>query len=200
MKRILKHLLWIIPSLILVVIVSAAVYSAVARRADTRYHVGLSKSLLVASDRFQPNQEMPVEYSCRGAGASPEIKWRGAPEGTQSYVLIATDWDAPSPALRLLAVSHWVLYNIPVTVNELPDKVVNDDLKKMNISIGLNIAGAEGYAPPCPPLGQHQYVFRVYALDADKIQPASNDKNGVMEAMQGHILAYGELIGLKSAG
>ena len=200
MKRILKHLLWIIPSLIVVVILSAAGYSSYARSADARYHAGLAKSFQVTSANFQPDQEIPVEYSCKGAGSSPEIKWTGAPDGTKSYALLATDWDAPSPSLRLIAVSHWVLYNIPSEVNEVAEKATNDDLKKQNISVGLNIGGAEGYAPPCPPLGKHQYIFRVYALDVDKIQPASNNKAAVMDAMQGHILSYGELIGLKSAG
>jgi len=200
MKKILKHLLWIIPSLIVVVIVLAAGYSAYARSADAQYHAGLSKSFQVTSANFQPDQEIPVEYSCKGAGISPEIKWTNAPQGTKSYALIATDWDAPSPSLRLMAVSHWVLYNIPAEVNEVAEKATNDDLKKQNISVGLNIAGAEGYAPPCPPLGIHQYIFRVYALDLDKIQPASNSKGAVMDAMQKHILGYGELIGLKSAG
>src|SRR6476646_10944542 len=109
MKRVLKHLLWIIPSIIVVVIVLAAAYSGYARSADARYHSILHKSFQVTS--ANPDQEMPVEYSCKGAGVSPHIQWTGAPTGAKSYALRTTDWDAPSPSLRLLAVSHWVLYN-----------------------------------------------------------------------------------------
>ena len=160
----------------------------------------MQRSFQVTSANFQQDQEIPVAYSCKGAGISPHIKWTGAPDGAKSYAMIATDWDAPSPSLKLMAVSHWVLYNIPAGVTEVAEKQTNDDLKKRNISVGLNISGAEGYAPPCPPLGTHHYVFRVYALDVDKIQPASNSRGAVMDAMHGHILGYGELIGLKSAG
>jgi hypothetical protein len=99
-----------------------------------------------------------------------------------------------------MAVSHWVLYNIPAGVTEIADRATNEDLRKQNISLGLNISGGEGYTPPCPPLGTHQYIFRVYALDVGTLQTTSNSKSAVMTAMQGHILAYGELIGLKSPG
>jgi hypothetical protein len=200
MKRVLKHLLWIIPSIIVVVIVLAAAYSGYARSEDAQYHSTLHKSFQVTSTKFTPDQEMPVEYSCKGVGVSPQIQWTGAPGGTKSYALLTTDWDAPSPSLRLLAVSHWVLYNIPAGVNEVPEKASNDDLKKQGITVGLNIGGTEGYTPPCPPLGRHQYIFRVYALDVDQIHPESNTRNAVMDAMHGHVLGYGELIGIKSAG
>src|SRR4051812_26580549 len=120
MKKVLKHALWVIPSLIVVVIASAAGYSGYARNADAQFHAGLQKSFQVTSGNFQADSEIPVEYSCKGAGISPDIQWTGAPNGTKSYALIATDWDAPSPSLRLMAVSHWVLYNIPPEVNDLP--------------------------------------------------------------------------------
>src|SRR5882762_10108948 len=69
-------------------------------------------------------------------------------------------------------------------------------LDQKRIAVGMNISGSTEYAPPCPPLGQHEYVFRVYALDVDRIQPEANNKAGVMDAMKGHILTYGELVGL----
>lgn len=198
--KILKYVLAFLLGLIVVVVACAAGYAAYLRSADAKYHVPLARSFEVTSTDFQPGQELPIQYSCRGAGISPQIRWSGAPDRTKSFALITTDWDAPSPAVKLLAVTHWVLYNIPASVTEIAEKAANQDLTKNNISVGLNISGAEGYAPPCPPFGTHQYIFRVYALDVDKIQPSSNTKPAVMNAMQGHILGYGELIGLKSAG
>ena len=113
MKRVLKHLLWIVPLVLVIAVLSLVVYAATARRADVRYHSSLSKTLQVSSTSFQHEQEMPVDVSCRGAGMAPDIKWSGAPAGTKSYALIAMDWDAPSPRLKLLTVVHWILYNIP---------------------------------------------------------------------------------------
>jgi len=71
-------------------------------------------------------------------------------------------------------------------------------LIERNIVPGLNVGGQPGYVPPCPPLGTHRYEFRVYALDVSQLQPATSDKAGLIAAMDGHIFAYGELIGLKS--
>jgi len=198
MKRVLKHLLWIIPSILVLAIVSLAAYAATARNADANYHNKLQKIIQVSSKSFQSGQEMPLEFSCRGTSTAPAIQWANVPAGTRSYALIAMDWDAPSPRVRLFPVVHWILYNIPRDTMEIPQGAANVDLTRNNIVPGLNIAGQPGYMAPCPPLGTHRYEFRVYALDVDQLQPSSNDRAGVMKAMEGHLLGYGELVGLKS--
>ena len=198
MKRVFKHLLWIVPSLLVIAVVSLVVYAATARSADAGYHAKLQKTLQVRSNDFQNEQEMPVEFSCKGKSLAPAITWTNPPDRTKSYALIAMDWDAPSPRLRLFPVVHWVLYNIPPATVEIPHASTNADLTAKKMTPGLNIAGQLGYAAPCPPLGTHRYEFRIYALDVDQIQPASNDRAGLLKAMDGHILGYGELVGLKS--
>ena len=200
MKRVLKHLLWIIPSLIVVAVLCLLAYTAYSRSSEDTYHSSLNNVLQVSSRDFEPEREMPVQFSCSGEGISPHIQWTGAPDGTKSFALIATDWDAPSPGFRLLQIVHWVLYNIPGDVAEIPQNTTAAALGQLKITPGLNIAGAPEYAPPCPPLGQHQYIFRVYALDVEQLQPDSNTKGGLLRAMQGHILGYGQLIGISSAG
>jgi Raf kinase inhibitor-like YbhB/YbcL family protein len=197
-KRILKHLLWIIPLIIVIGIVSLVAYAATARNSDGRYHSKLSKTLQVSSDSFQHEQEMSADFSCRGRGMAPHLQWAGSPNGTRSYAVVAMDWDAPSPSLRLFPVVHWILYNIPVDTNEIPQNSTNASLSQRRIVSGLNIGGQQGYMPPCPPLGTHRYEFRVYALDVNEIHPSSIGKAALMTAMDGHILAYGELVGLRS--
>ncbi len=199
MKKVLKHLLWIVPTILVLAIVSLAAYAATARNADANYHNKLQKTIQVSSKSFQSGQEMPLEFSCRGTSTAPAMAWANAPDGTKSYALIAMDWDAPTPRLRLFPVVHWILYNIPRDTTEIPQGTANADLTQNKIVPGLNIAGQPGYMAPCPPLGTHRYEFRVYALDVDQLQPESNDRAGVMKAMEGHILGYGELVGLKSA-
>ena len=113
MKKILKHLLWIIPLIVAVSVISLVAYAATARSADTRYHSKLAKTIQVSSNNFQHEQEMPADLSCKGRAMAPEVHWTNTPERTKSYALIAMDWDAPSPRLRLFPVVHWVLYNIP---------------------------------------------------------------------------------------
>ena len=198
MKRVLKHLLWIVPSILVLAIVALAAYAASARSADASYHNKLQKTIQVSSKSFQSGQEMPLEFSCRGTSTAPAIQWMNAPDGTRSYTLIAMDWDAPSPRLRLFPIVHWILYNIPQDMTEIPPGSANADLTRNKIVPGLNIARQPRYMAPCPPLGTHRYEFRIYALDIDQLQPPSNDRAGLMKAMEGHILGYGELVGLKS--
>ena len=199
-KKVAKRLLVIVPIVLIALIVLLAGYNSFTINADERYHASLTKSLQVVSNDFQHQQEMGVEFSCRGAGTAPHIAWSEAPANVKSYAIVATDIDAPAPYLRLFPVVHWVVYNIPTDVHEIARNASNADLQLRNIVVGNNIAGEPQYAPPCPPLGQHQYIFRVYALDVDQIRPATNNKSGVTAAIDGHILGYGELIGLSSAG
>jgi Raf kinase inhibitor-like YbhB/YbcL family protein len=106
------------------------------------------------------------------------------------------DWDAPSPRLRLFPVVHWILYNIPADTTEIPQNSNSGSLGQKGINSGLNVGRQLGYTAPCPPFDTHRYEFRVYALDVDRIQPVPNDRPGLMQAMDRHILAYGELVGL----
>jgi Raf kinase inhibitor-like YbhB/YbcL family protein len=198
MKRVLKHLLWIIPAIIVILVISLASYAAMARSSDRDYHSKLQKTIQVSSKSFQNEQEMPVEFSCKGIAKAPAIQWTKPADKTKSFALITMDWDAPSPSLRLFPITHWVLYNIPADMMEIPEGSTNADLSQKKIVPGLNIAGQPGYAAPCPPMGTHHYEFRIYALDTDQIQPASNDRAGVLKSMEGHVLGYGELVGLKS--
>ncbi len=62
----------------------------------------------------------------------------------------------------------------------------------------MNSARQQGYMGPCPPSGTHRYFFKVYALDTELTLSIGSKKKDVEKAMQGHILAKGELIGLYS--
>jgi len=199
MKR-FKHLLWIIPSLLIIAILTATVLARNAANRDREFHQALVSSIQVRSNDFERLGEMPTQFSCAGDGISPQIEWTAGPEGTRSYALIATDWDAPSPNFRLLMVTHWILFNIPADVREISQAVGNDELDAEGIVRGAAMDGTLGYLPPCPPLGRHQYQFRIYAVDIDTIQPESNSRSDVVAALQGHILAYGELVGFRTAG
>ena len=60
---------------------------------------------------------------------------------------------------------------------------------------GVNDFGKLGYGGPCPPGGTHRYFFKVYALDQVLLLQPGATKKDVMNAMRGHILAQGELMG-----
>lgn len=146
------------------------------------------------SSAFAQNGDIPTLYTCEGSDQSPPLAWSGVPAGTKSLALIIDDPDAPDPAAPKMTWVHWVLYNIP------PDTTALDaGSSRANLPAGtregLNDWKREGYGGPCPPIGRHRYVHTLYALDTvlPVLRPAT--KAALEKAMQGHILAKGELVG-----
>lgn len=170
--------------------------AAKARDADQAYHATLRKTVILHSISFSADGDIPASYTCKGEGVSPEISWEGVPDGARSYMLIATDSDGPSPRFRLGTFTHWVLYNIPHGVHQIKSAVTTAELNQEKIDVGNNSSHAAAYKPPCPPLGKHRYLFRLYVLDVAQIHPSSGDRDSVMEAMRDHVLAFGEIVGL----
>ena len=149
-------------------------------------------TLLISSIAFEQGQPIPATYSCDGQGISPPLTWSGAPPETRSFGLIMDDPDAPSGTYV-----HWVIYNIPAASAGLAEATPKDARLADGTSQGLNSARRTGYSGPCPPGGTHRYFFKLYALD--KMLDASGPgKDQLLIAMQGHILAQGELMGTYS--
>lgn len=163
------------------------------REDDAAFHAGLIRSLGVRSSGFSAGGNIPLQFTCKGAGMSPQISWTDLPPQTASLALISIDWDVPSPAFRLLGFTHWTLFDIPPGVMQLEAGSSIQALKQKGISSGMNSGGSVGYTPMCPPMGIHKYIFRVYALDVAQLQPASPNRDAIIEAMKGHVLGYGEL-------
>jgi len=169
--------------------------SRARRRRDARFHAGLARTIEMESDAFEDKDDMGSAFTCRGDGVSPPLRWNHLPHGTRSLALVVTDPDAPAPGLGLFTIVHWVLYNIPPGIDGLPTDASPADLHELGLAVGRNWSGDRAYAPPCPPLGRHRYVFRLYALDVDGIDPREDDRRGILEALEGHVLAYGTLTG-----
>ena len=155
-------------------------------------------SLHITSNAFQPGTPIPQDYTGEGADRSPALSWSGVPDGTEEFVLICDDPDAPTPEPWV----HWTIYNIPGDVRELPEGVPNQDSPKTGsrLTQGGNSwpAGENmGYRGPMPPRGHgtHHYHFRLYALDQKLNAALGLDKESLLALMAGHILAKGELIG-----
>lgn len=147
------------------------------------------QSLTVSSPAFRSTSEIPTPYSCEGRSISPPISWSGVPSGTQSVAVIVDDPDAPRGTF-----THWVLYNLPPNASSLPEAVTSTALPS-GTQFGQNSAGEERYYPMCPPSGRHRYFFKVYALDTKLDGLKHPSANQLERAMQGHILAQGELMG-----
>jgi Raf kinase inhibitor-like YbhB/YbcL family protein len=160
---------------------------------------GQGMSMKIESSAFAHNGDIPQRFTCDGQDLSPPLTWSGVPEDAKSLVLIVDDPDAPDPKAPKTTWVHWVLYNIPASASGLPEGVSSAALPA-GTAEGINDWKRTGYGGPCPPTGRHRYFHKLYALDT--VLPGLNKptKAQLEKAMQGHILAQAELIGLYQRG
>ncbi|MBI4673241.1 MAG: YbhB/YbcL family Raf kinase inhibitor-like protein [Chloroflexi bacterium] len=139
----------------------------------------------VTSRAFTEGGAIPKKFTCSGENISPALQWRGAPSATKSLALIVDDPDAP-----VRTFTHWVAYDLPATQTGIGEGA------PVAGTSGKNSSGKTGYMGPCPPSGEHRYIFTVFALDVDSLGLAPEaTKDQVIAAMQGHILKQGSLTG-----
>ena len=148
-------------------------------------------ALALTSPVFKHNDAIPKVYTCQGKDISPALSWSGLPNGTKSVALIVDDPDVPDPAAPQREWVHWVLYNIPPAATGL----AGDAKLPAGAREGKNDWDRRGYGGPCPPIGRHRYIHKLYALDV--VLPDLNEptKATLLDAMDGHVLEEAELIG-----
>jgi len=155
--------------------------------------------LALTSSKFTDRERIPRRYTCEGEDISPPLAWSGIPDGTKSFALIVDDPDAPDPVAPRMTWVHWVLYNLPPTVNELPEGVSSAALPS-GTREGQNDWKNLGYGGPCPPIGRHRYFHKLYALDVVLPELGAATKQELEEAMQDHIMAKAILVGTYEKG
>lgn len=146
--------------------------------------------LNITSRAFAAGGMIPKEFTCDGANTSPQLAWDSGPEKTKGFALITDDPDAPGKTWV-----HWVAFNIPANVKELPANVPAQEAISVGGKQGTNDFKKVGYGGPCPPTGAHRYYFHLYALDTELNLDSSTTKDQLLKTMEGHVLAEGELMG-----
>jgi Raf kinase inhibitor-like YbhB/YbcL family protein len=159
----------------------------------TRVVTASPGKLTVHSTAFEQAALMPGKLSDYADGVSPPLSWSATP-GALSYALIVEDPDAPQRP-----VVHWVAWNIPASTTKLPEGLQEQArlTDPEGMLQGRTTRGSVGYVGPRPPPGDpaHHYHFQVFALDALLSVPFGSDRDQLLAAMQGHVLARGELMG-----
>ncbi|THD64377.1 YbhB/YbcL family Raf kinase inhibitor-like protein [Phenylobacterium sp.] len=139
----------------------------------------------VTSSAFKDGDAIPLKYSAFGQSVSPQLSWTAAPNA-KSYVVLVDDPDGGGAQ----PVSHWVDWNIPTDTTTLPEGA------KAGVQ-GTNSHQSVGYVGPHPPTKDdaHHYHFQVLAVDRTIDLPAGADREAVLTAIQGHVIAKGEVVG-----
>jgi Raf kinase inhibitor-like YbhB/YbcL family protein len=146
--------------------------------------------IILRSNDFEEGEKIPKKYTCDGMNISPPLRWDTLPEHTISFAILCEDPDAAGEPF-----THWIIYNIPTNVMELPTEVENKEKLENGAIQGINSNGYVGYTGPCPPKGPaHRYFFRIYALDKTlNLSPPVKRKN-FLKALNENILDEGQLM------
>lgn len=143
------------------------------------------------SSAFADGSGVPRRHTCDGEDLSPPLDWRDAPAGTQSFVLLCDDPDAPGGTWH-----HWAAYDIPPTQASLAAGAAQH---AQGFKQAINDFQRAGYGGPCPPHrhGPHHYHFRLLALAVERLairkDPSCRD---VEREARKHLLAEAALVGI----
>lgn len=157
-----------------------------------------TRQLIVKSNSFPAGQPIPDLFSGYGASRSPALSWTGEPGETKSTAVLVEDPDAEGGPFV-----HWVLFNVPPQVREIPEDVSEgESIPTLGGACqGRTSAGRLGYFGPRPPKSDppHHYHFEVFALDQTlNLRPGAK-RADVVKAMKDHVLAAGDFVGIYQA-
>ena len=139
--------------------------------------------LIIISPDFPNEGPIPAKFTCDGEDVNPTLIINGIPEGTKSLALVVEDPDA-----SLTTFTQWLVWNIPPT-----ETIVENSIPGVQ---GVNTVGKNPYRGPCPTAaGAQRYSFKVYAIDRILTLKPEANRSEFDKAMEGHVLATGELLG-----
>jgi len=152
---------------------------------------GEGMAMELKSTAFGNAEFIPSKHTGEGPDVSPQLAWSDVPQATKSFALICDDPDAPMGDWV-----HWVIYDIPAESRSLEENIPEATTIAGGIKQGKNNFGRSGYGGPMPPPGKpHRYFFKLYALDTMLNLPAGLTKQGLLKAMEGHVLEQAQLMG-----
>jgi len=153
--------------------------------------------LSVTSSGFKQNGAIPDKFVAGGKD-SPMLEWSQIPAETRSFALIVEDPDASSPRPFV----HLIAYNIPADLGKLDLRALQSSrYNDRGLLLGKNSKGEMSYIAPQPASGDpaHHYHYQIFALDTELPLSDGASKKDLIDAMNGHVIAKGELVGTYQA-
>ncbi len=144
----------------------------------------------ISSSAFSHEGKIPSKYTCDGDNISPPLTISDVPSAAKSLVLVMDDPDVPKEVREDGMWDHWVVFNIPTNVTEIPEG------EEPPGTAGMGTNGSTGYYGPCPPDREHRYFIHLFALDTELELPEKSDKVTVERAMTNHVIDKAYMMGL----
>ena len=161
---------------------------------EDRAFAAAADTVALTSLAFEDGGSIPERYTADGAGVSPPLAWRGLPAGTAAVALLVEDPDGPAPE----PLVHLLAWDLPPGLAELPEgELKGPGHEGLDESLGKNSFLGAGWLPPDPPTGHgpHLYVFQLIALDRALTFTGHPGRKAFLDAINGHVLAKGVLVG-----
>jgi Raf kinase inhibitor-like YbhB/YbcL family protein len=156
--------------------------------AAARLANGVLPTLQVSSEWFEQGASLPIRCTVDGEGIAPPLRFSEPSADTRSLVLVCEDPDAPMPEPYV----HWLVYGIPPGVKLLDASTLPAFREGENSKLKV------GFTPAAPPPGHgvHHYHFQLFALDTLVTLERGAGRSKLYEAMLGHVIDWGELVGI----
>ncbi len=155
------------------------------------------ETIRVTSEAFAHGGAIPARFTSDGAKVSPPLRFEALPAGAKSLALVVEDADSPTPAPLCHALAWRIAATDGVGFHEAALDADAMPTTRSGALVGKNSFLSSGWLPPDPPTGHgpHRYAFQVYALDTEPDLPEGVGRGAVVDALKGHVLAKGLLIG-----
>jgi Raf kinase inhibitor-like YbhB/YbcL family protein len=141
----------------------------------------------LTSTDFDDGGALDARFGRKFDDLSPQLAWADVPAGAASLALTVVD---PHPVAR--GYVHWFVESIPPVDGAFATGAGG------RIPVGREL---KPYTGPNPPSGTHDYVFTLYALDAEvRASPAKTSVDAFLEKAAGHVLATASLTGSFTKG
>ena len=142
--------------------------------------------MIITSPSFNDGETIPKKFTCDGGDFNPELQIQNVPPEAKSLALVLHDPDAPLSG----GFTHWVVWNIKPSTTFIKEESIPPGSVE-----GLNTAGENRYAGPCPPPGSHHYQFKLYALDVMLEMRENTPAAEAWIEIEEHAIAEAELVG-----
>jgi Raf kinase inhibitor-like YbhB/YbcL family protein len=148
----------------------------------------MTPRIAVTSTAFAHRGALPPSSTVDGDGYPPVLEWSDVPAHAKSIVVVCEDPDAPAPEPYV----HWMVYGLPPSAQLLEPQTL------AGAKEGKNSRLTVGFTPAAPPPGHgtHHYHFQVFALDVSTSRlEAGLGRSALVDAVRGHVIAWGEVVG-----
>ena len=159
-----------------------------------KHFADVSETIGLSSTMFEHGSPMPADVSEDGRKLSPPLAWRGVPPGCAEIILVVEDADSPTPE----PLVHAIVLGLPGQDGSLAQgALLSTGSAGEGHKQGKTSFLKADFLPPDPPAGHgpHRYAFQIFALDRPAVVGREPGRGAVVEAMKGHVVAKGLLIG-----